>query len=127
MYSFKKSERLCSKVLIDKLFESKQHIHHPLFKVLWMPIAHSDAPAQVLMVVPKRSIKKAVDRNPIKRRMREAYRLHKHLLYAQLGDAKICLAIIYLPKKESTYAEIEAGIKECLNKLIQKVNAKKSA
>ena len=78
MYTFKKEERLCNKKLIDELFHNGSSFLCYPFKVSWLLVDEpAQFPAQVLFSVSKKRYKRAVDRNLIKRRMREAYRLHK--------------------------------------------------
>ena len=80
-YSFKKKERLSRETWIQNLFEQGSSFYFHPFKVLYLP--HPDPGSttnQVLFSVSKRQFKRAVDRNTIKRRLREAYRLNKSAL-----------------------------------------------
>src|SRR6185312_5168861 len=107
MNTFKKEERLCNKRLIDSLFHNgSSFLCYPL-KVSWLTAEDIQPfPAQVLFSVPKKRFKRAVDRNLIKRRVREAYRLHKQqYLYDTLNGAgkKIVLSIGYVAKEIVPY------------------------
>jgi ribonuclease P protein component len=121
MQTFKKEERLCNKSTINILFfKGKSFFIHPL-KVIWMPTDKDiKFPAQVLISVSKRNFKKAVDRNHIKRLMREAYRKNKYLLYNALDNnhKKLTFTIIYATKDIITYEELERKIIQVLNQLI---------
>jgi ribonuclease P protein component len=102
MYTFKKEERLCNKKLIDQLYHSGSSFLCYPFKVSWLVTDNAgNYPAQIVFSVPKKRFKKAVDRNLIKRRMREAYRLNKQqYLYEILNqaDKKIVLSMGYVAK-----------------------------
>ena len=80
-------------------------------------------PSQVMFVVPKKKFKYAHDRNLLKRRMREAFRLNKQGFYDRLTEEGLNIqgAFIYTQSKECEYAEIEKAIKtllmQCVNKL----------
>jgi ribonuclease P protein component len=100
--TFKKTERLKSKKTIERLFnQGRKDLIYP-FKVLWLysdkPATH---PAQVLIAASSKTVKKATDRNKVKRRMREAYRRNKDLIYTSLsGTENTCaIAIIYIGKE----------------------------
>ncbi len=117
-----KEERLCSKILIDSLFLSKDKIKFTEYP--WMIMAKevnidSNYPAQVMVSVSKRKVRLAVNRNKIKRRAKEAYRLNKSSLYNSLEkqNKKMILCFIYLEKKPLPYAVLEQKIIVLLNRL----------
>ncbi len=93
--AFPKSQRLCNKYLIDRLFvpgNSKSFSAYPLRLVV---CAADIADNQLMISVPKRCFKHAVDRNRVKRQLREAYRTNRHLLVLP-ENIRISMAFIWL-------------------------------
>lgn len=121
-YSFNKKERLCSKKQIADLFETGYSFNEFPFKVVWKDILreNDDAKVKLAISVPKKNFKKAVDRNLIKRRIREAYRLNKKDLYDYFGNynKQINLILIIINKEELSFQEIEGKIIVILQRLI---------
>lgn len=104
--TFSKEERLSGKKLIDELFRNGSFFYLYPFKVQFLEYkGNASNPVQVLMAVPSRSFPLAVDRNLIKRRMREAYRLNKQELYDSLArqQKKKLVALIYTARKSETF------------------------
>jgi len=125
MYTFKKEERLCNKRLIDSLFQNGSSFLCYPFKVAWLYSEESQPfPVQILFSVPKKRFKRAADRNLIKRRMREAYRLHKQqYLYDILTgvDKKIILSLGYIGKEIAPYELAEKKILKLLTQLCAEI------
>jgi len=119
--TFDKSERLCSTKIISGLFENGNIFYNSLFKVVWRksPVI-LPSPAQVAFSVSKRGFKLAVIRNLIKRRIREAYRKNKKILYEHLSSENIQIAFIVILRGNTIpdYMTVEKSIKEVINKLI---------
>lgn len=113
MFSFRKEERLNSITHIKTLFASgDRNFEFPLQAIYLPQDQEWDFPVKVLIGVPKKKIRKSVHRNLIKRRIREAYRLNKHLLYRDLKEQnkKILLALIYQSNRIQSFREIEKSI-----------------
>lgn len=114
-FHFPKSEKLKSRKTIELLFlEGKSLSKFPI-KVFYLPIENTKI-TQAGFTVPKRNFKSAVDRNRIKRQLREAYRLQKHLLKNK-EDVKFVLFFLYLGKSKLDYSVIEKGMKSLLEKI----------
>jgi len=125
--TFEKSERLCSTKIISGLFENGNIFHTSLFKVVWnnCPVL-LPYPAQAAFSVSKRGFKLAVTRNLFKRRIREAYRKNKYLLYEFLAaeNKQIVFIVIVRGDKVADFATIEKSTIEMLNRLIAKIREK---
>ncbi|HPR73254.1 MAG TPA: ribonuclease P protein component [Bacteroidales bacterium] len=124
--TFKKTERLCSRKIITELFESGKTYSYSHYKILWLQLDPGKIPfpAQVAFSVPKKVFRLAVVRNLIKRRMREAYRKKKHILYNSLSSDNKCIALIFIFRDTSipTYEEIEKTMDITINKLSSRIS-----
>lgn len=144
--TFKKDEKLRSRSIIDRLFQRGnkqiQTFYQFPFRVLYFESTPkvpqstddgsglSDAPnaplrvpsplPQVLFSVSKRNFKRAVDRNLIRRRCREAYRLHKSILTVSSEvPYPTAIAFLYLAKEIGTYDVIEKAMSKVLKKMAE--------
>jgi ribonuclease P protein component len=118
---------LCSRKQIDLLFLKNTAANaYPLKAVFIETEEELQTPLQVMFVVPKRIFKHAHDRNTLKRRMRESYRLNKSNFYTRLKPhgKKYIVAFIYTGKKEAEYLEIDASVIKLLNVIVKKAEAK---
>lgn len=117
--SLTKRERLVSKKLIDELFggdKRKALSAYPLRMVyLLREGASVEAPVQVLVSVPKRHLKHAVDRNRVKRQIRESYRRQKQSLIDRMNGQGQSLAIAFIWQANQLYPTHE--IAACVEKL----------
>ncbi len=111
-----KTERLKSKKLIKKLFEEGVSIKNFPFRLVY--ITTEKPPIKSSFSVPKRNFKKAVDRNRIKRLIKEAYRLEKKNLVKTLSFNCVFM-ITFLGKKEPTFSEAQKKIGELLKLFIE--------
>ena len=108
--TFNKRERIVSRKLIEQLFS--------------METARmaDDIPVQVLVSVSKRHFKHAVDRNRVKRQVREAYRHHKQILTAKVQQTQtLAIAFIWLADKHHESATIEKCVKRLLGKVADRL------
>ena len=120
-YTLNKSERLCSKKLIERLFAggNKSFPSFPL-RVVYMTLdtEETTADASILISVPKKRFKHAVKRNRVKRQVREAYRRNKPILLNALQASekpqKMIMAFIWLDNKLHSTEEIEYKVKKLL-------------
>jgi len=125
-HTFQKGERLKSRKTIGRIFqEGQSFIAYPL-RIAWVIREDSQATdysIQFTQSVPKRRFAKAAHRNRIRRKIREAYRLHKHLLYEQLDDLdeKYALMVIYVGKEDLAYSTISKATQKWIKSFLKKV------
>lgn len=99
--TFRKSERIVSQKTIDELFSGSNSCSRMAFPLrtvtMSRPRQEGAEPVEVLISVPKKRLRHAVDRNRVKRQLREAYRLNKHRLTSHVpADRQLALAFIWV-------------------------------
>jgi ribonuclease P protein component len=114
--TFRKGERLSKEKTIQELFTKGSSFYLYPFKVVYIsnpdPLANQP---QILISVSSRSFSRAVDRNLIKRRIREAYRLQKEII--RIGSKKVAFAFVYTAKSILPSAEIKNKLFLVLKKI----------
>jgi len=112
-------ERLKERKIIQQLFkEGANKKFYPLALYFQNYQAENFPYHKVLVSVPKKHFKKSVVRNKIKRRIREAYRQHKHLLYNKTTDLPFLLGYVYISKNVQSYKLIEEQVINSINYLL---------
>lgn len=127
--TFGKNEKLVSKKTIDALFSggnSRSMSAYPL-RVVFMRKERNETeePAQVMVSVSKRHFKRAVKRNRVKRQIREAYRLNKHLLHEALEQKKdiaVAMAFIWQSDELAETALITEKMQSLLGRMAEKIS-----
>lgn len=122
-FGLKKAERLCGKKAIDALFVgtgSKSLSAYPIRTVFR---STEEAGIRILVSVSKKRFRHAVDRNRVKRQLREAYRLNKHILDAtQQSTPGIDIAFIWLTDKHQPSELITRKMTMLLEKIVESVH-----
>lgn len=112
-FGLSKEEKLKSQKVIDSIFREGKSLSRYPIKVFYIP--QSDILShQAAFSVPKRTFKRAVDRNRIKRQMREAYRLNKAIIAS--SGKQYALFFIYIGKDKPTYNTIQKSMISLLKK-----------
>ena len=127
-FTFRKEERLVGKSLIDRLFkggESRSMSSYPVRVVYSLTERHADGiPVKVMVSVPKRYFKHAVDRNRVKRQLREAYRHHKASLWQAMEahpDQSLAVVFIWLDAYHRPSSEVEQRVTGLIRRISEKV------
>jgi len=120
--SFKKRDKLKSAIEIDTLYRENQFIVYFPLKCYYSSseIIENKSNLRVAFAVPKKKFKHAVDRNLLKRRMREAYRLnYKKILetFITQNDKQLKLFFIYIGKEILDFENIEKNLQTVLQKI----------
>ena len=116
-FSFPKSERLYKKKAIQELFDKGSSFYLYPFRVYFQKSSEPESANRVMFSVSKRNFKNATDRNLIKRRMKEAYRLNKA---AVPGTTKLQMAYIYTAKEILTFELIRDKVLLSFKRLEEK-------
>ena len=123
-YTFTKSERLTNVKLIESVFSSTEIIKSfPVIFIYRTLDLQGSSNFQVLFSVSKKKFKHAVDRNRIKRIMRESFRLQKPDFMSALGERKLIGAFIYTNKVISDYKTVINSVSKIIDYLKESVNS----
>lgn len=124
-FKFPKHHKLTGKKSIDDLFSNGSVVKLYPFLAKFIIVPKEESQHHKLLVsVPKRKFKRAVDRNLIRRRIKEAYRLNRHLLEEIPEDKKsLHIAYIYIGNKILSFEMIETKLIESLHRLVTKLKA----
>lgn len=124
MPTFPAAERIKSKKVLEELYQKGETINHFPFRLKFMRHNFEDeVKVKITVSVPKRNVRKAVQRNRLKRQIKEAYRLNKSTLLSQFENEPkgLALFLIYTGKQDQEYALLESKLIELLKKLQSKL------
>lgn len=113
-YALPRSERLRSLGAVKRVFESGESGFVFPFRFVWYAEPDTAPSVEVLFSVPKRFHKRANRRNLLRRRAKEAYRLHKGLVRTEGRAVNVDIALIYSSKQVHSYKTVEHAVRRIL-------------
>lgn len=128
-HTFSKKERLCGDKCIEQLFQHPQRKSLSAFPLRLVYAIQpreqaEEVSARLLISVPKRQLRHAVDRNRVKRQVREAYRKHKHMLQSvmqQHPTTQLHLALLWQSREQFPSRQVEERVKNILQRLVEQL------
>lgn len=130
-FTFKKDERLKSRKIISKLFSDGQSFGMYPLRLVWLEMheVQGDFPVKFSLSVPKRAFPKAVDRNRLRRLVREAWRLNKFWLYERLEKEgkQYAFMVIYTAKEPMELDKIEESMRRMNRRFLKHRQGNSSA
>ena len=117
LHSFPKSEKLCGKLRIASLMDGGRWSSTAHLRFCWKQVSESKEPSRLVISVPKRHFKRAVKRNLLKRRIREAYRLNKSLL----PPSSVDILFVWSSAELCDFRTIEAEMIQSLQRIAAKI------
>lgn len=116
-----KYEKLCSRTAIDSVFAHGKSVAQFPLRAVYSIEEAGNTPARFLITIPKKKIRKAVNRVLLRRRVREAYRLNRHLILPALQEhnVSINIAFLYIHNEELQYHHIQEAMTKILSKIAQ--------
>ena len=115
---------MVSRALIETLFSGSRSMMAFPVRMVFMTQERTVGaePLQLLISVPKKFFKHAVDRNRVKRQLREAFRHHKQQLYDALPDDKsLLIAFVWLSKQHQPSVKVDERVRGLLQRLVEKL------
>lgn len=120
-FKFGKRERLSNKIQIERLFKAGRSFLIYPFKIFFM--AHENpqhVEVKIIVAISKKKFKKANERNRIRRKIKEAYRLNKNILLEKKValESGLNLGIVYVSDNHNPdYHYLEEKLVQCLTQL----------
>lgn len=121
-FSLKKKERVTGRILVETLFKgggSRSMSYYPL-RVVYRLTPYDETPARIMVSVPKRCLRHAVNRNRVKRQVRECYRLNKHLLehrLQEIADQTLAMAFIWQADNMMSTHDVDMRMRSLLTRI----------
>ena len=123
--TYSKIEKLKSKILIEKLFSEGKSISSFPLRIVFLETEFDESViAKCGVSVGKRNFKNAVDRNRVKRIIREAYRLNKNIYFNNI-TTQYALMILYIGNEKPAFEQVDKAMKKLLEKFVEKISKEK--
>ena len=125
-FTFKKKDKLKSRKLIEKLFDEGKSVTVFPLRMLYLKTTHEDGSViKTGVSVSKRNFKKAVDRNRVKRLLRETYRLNKPEYFNNI-TTPYALMILYIGNDTNDFISVNENLKLLLSAFLDKISKDKN-
>ena len=124
-HTYSKIEKLKSKILIEKLFDEGKSVKIFTLRLIFLETEFNE-PIKIKcgVSVAKRNFKNAVDRNRVKRLIREAYRLNKSAYFNNIAT-QYAFMILYIGNEKPTFEQTDKSMRKLLEKFVEGVSEEK--